>query len=104
MSSHGVALRRVATAAAAVVLLAIAGCQFTRQNYNAVPIGGTEDEVKKALGAPRYQLGAEWVYTADDPRDLTKVVVRFGEDKKVVGKAWQNPEKPWENSREGEAP
>jgi hypothetical protein len=104
MPSHVAALRVAATAAIAVVLLAMAGCQLTRQNYNAVPIGGTEDQVKKALGAPRYQLGAEWIYTADDPRDLTKVVVRFSEDKKVVGKAWQNPEKPWENSREGEVP
>jgi hypothetical protein len=94
----------VRIAATAVVMLTMAGCQLARQNYNAVAIGATEDQVKKALGAPRYQLDAEWVYTADDPRDLTKVVVRFGGDKTVVGKAWQNPEKPWENSREGEAP
>jgi hypothetical protein len=104
MASGGAAIRVAAAAGIAVVLLAMAGCQLTRQGYDAIPIGATEDQVKKALGSPRFQHGAEWVYTADDPRDLTKVVVRFGEDKKVVGKAWQNPEKPWENSRVGEVP
>jgi len=96
--------RIAAIAAMAGVALALAGCQFTRQNYEAVSIGQTQDQVKKILGSPRYQFDAEWIYTADDPRDLTKVVVRFGEDKKVIGKVWQNPEKPWENDRAGEAP
>ena len=82
--------------------LVLAGCNLTRQGYEAVSVGQAPDEVKKALGAPRYQFEAEWVWTNDDPRDLTKVTVRFDADKKVVGKSWQNPEKPWENHREGQ--
>jgi outer membrane protein assembly factor BamE (lipoprotein component of BamABCDE complex) len=96
---------RTWTAIAALALAgAVAGCQLTRQNYQAVSIGQTADQVQKILGAPRYQFGGEWVYTADDPRDLTKVSVYFGPDHKVVGKSWQNPERPWENQREGQVP
>lgn len=89
---------------AAAVGLAAVGCQLTRQAYQAVSLGQTPDQVKKILGAPRYEFAEEWVYTADDPRDLTKVAVYFGPDRKVVGKTWQNPEKPWENQREGQVP
>ena len=91
-------------AAMLAVALAVAGCQLTRQNYQAVAIGQTADQVQKALGSPRYQFDGNWVYTADDPRDLTKVNIYFDADKKVVGKSWQNPEKPWENHREGQTP
>jgi len=98
-------MRRTAwTALAIAVGLVLAGCQWTRQNYQAVSLGQMPDQVKTILGAPRYQFDQEWVYTRDDPRDLTKVVIRFGPDKKVVGKSWQNPEKPWENHCEGAVP
>lgn len=84
--------------------LALAGCELTRGNYQAISVGQSPDEVKKTLGNPRYQFEGQWVYTQDDPRDLTKVEIYFGEDKQVVGKVWQNPEKPWENHREGQVP
>ena len=92
--------------AVAVLLtgLALAGCQLTRQNFQAVSLGQTPEQVQKILGPPRYQFGGEWVYTADDPRDLAKATLYFGPDKTVVGKAWRNPEKPWENLREGQVP
>ncbi|TFG89036.1 MAG: hypothetical protein E4H17_01350 [Gemmatimonadales bacterium] len=84
--------------------LALAGCELTRGNYQAISVGQSPDEVKKILGNPRYQFEGQWVYTQDDPRDLTKVEIYFGEDKQVVGKVWQNPGKPWENHREGQVP
>jgi outer membrane protein assembly factor BamE (lipoprotein component of BamABCDE complex) len=92
--------------AALVVGLALmlAGCQLTRANYQAVSVGQSANDVKKALGNPRYQFEGQWVYTQDDPRDLTKVEIYFDADKKVAGKSWQNPERPWENHREGQAP
>ena len=91
-------------AALAILALAVAGCgQLERRNYMAVSLGQLHDEVRKVLGAPRFQFGSEWVYTADDPRDLTKISIWFGEDKKVAAKSWQNPERPWENHREGQA-
>ncbi len=93
-----------AAATLALLALAIAGCQqLERRNYMAVSLGQSPDEVRKILGGPRFQFGNEWVYTADDPRDLTKISIWFGGDKKVAAKAWQNPERPWENHREGEA-
>ena len=82
--------------------LVLAGCNITRQNYEVVALGQSPEDVKKLLGSPRYQFDAEWVWTNDDPRDLTKVTVRFDEEKKVIGKSWQNPERPWENHREGQ--
>jgi outer membrane protein assembly factor BamE (lipoprotein component of BamABCDE complex) len=99
-------MRRTAAllATGLVAVLVVAGCQLTRQHYQAVAIGQTPEQVQKALGAPRFQFGGQWVWTNDDPRDITKVAVWFGPDKKVVGKSWQNPEKPWENDREGRAP
>jgi hypothetical protein len=97
--------RTVSMAMAALVLgLAVAGCQLTRQNYQAVSIGQTPEQVQKILGDPRYKFESEWVYTSDDPRDLTKAAVYFGPDQKVVGKSWQSPERPWENHREGQVP
>ena len=96
--------RRWAVAAAVLVGLALAGCQLTRQNYNAIAVGQAADQVQKALGTPRYQFDGQWVYTSDDPRDLAKATVWFGADKTVVGKSWENPDKPWENNREGEMP
>ena len=91
-------------AAAMLAGLALAGCQLTRQSFQAVSVGQTPQEVQKILGAPKYQFGDEWIYTSDDPRDLTKVAVYFGPDKTVVGKSWESPEKPWENLREGRVP
>ena len=87
---------------AAGVAASAAGCALTRRNYQAVSLGHSADEVKKVLGRARYEFEGEWVYTRDEPRDLTKVEVYFDADKKVVGKSWQNPEKPWENHREGQ--
>ena len=99
------AVARWVMAALAVGLVAFTvGCQLTRQNYTAISLGMAPDEVKKILGSPRYQFDDEWVYTRDDPRDLVKVSVYFGEHDKVVGKCWQNPERPWENHREGQVP
>jgi hypothetical protein len=86
-------------------LVALAsGCKLTRQGYEAVGLGQTQAQVQKVLGAPRYRFDNQWVYTADDARDLTKVEVVFDESGKVVGKSWQNPEKPWENHRQGTLP
>jgi outer membrane protein assembly factor BamE (lipoprotein component of BamABCDE complex) len=92
-------------AAAVVALgLVLAGCQLSRDNYRAVTLGQSPEEVRQLLGAPRYQYDGEWDYTSDDPRDLTRVSIFFGPDKKVVGKRWQNPEKPGENQHEGQVP
>jgi len=95
--------RMIGLTLAAAALLA-AGCELTRKNYEAVGLGQGVDEVKKVLGDPRYQFEGRWVYTRDDPRDLTKVEIYFDNEDRVVGKAWQNPEKPWENHREGQVP
>jgi len=100
-------LRRIAALAVlAGAALALAGCQLTRQNYDKVALGDTQDQVRKALGDPRYVSPDknEWTYAADDPRDLTGAVIRFDDEKKVIGKKWFNPDKPWENDRAGEAP
>ncbi len=98
-------MARVVAGVVLVAVLAVAGCgELARKDYDAVALGQAADQVKKALGTPRYQSDAEWVYTADDPRDWTKATVRFGPDGKVIGKSWQNPEKPWENNREGQVP
>jgi outer membrane protein assembly factor BamE (lipoprotein component of BamABCDE complex) len=91
-------------AVAVVAGLALAGCQLTRQSFQAVSLGQTPEQVQKILGAPRYQFAGEWIYTSEDPRDLTKTAVYFDADKKVAGKSWENPEKPWENLREGQVP
>jgi len=96
-------LRTIGIALAAVAVLA-AGCELTRKNYQTVGLGQTDEQVKQALGDPRYRFEGRWVYTRDDPRDLTKVEVYFDDQGRVVGKAWQNPEKPWENHREGQVP
>lgn len=90
--------------AALVTALAVGGCELTRQNYEAVTLGQTADQVQKVLGAPRYRFEGQWIYTRDDPRDLTKVEIYFNDEGQVVGKTWQNPEKPWENHREGQTP
>jgi len=90
--------------AAAVLAAAGGGCELTRKNYQAVTLGQNADQARKILGAPRYQYEGQWIYTRDDPRDLTKVEVYFDADGNVIGKAWQNPEKPWENHREGQTP
>ena len=96
--------RILCVAVLAMLVPAVVGCQLTRQNYQAVTLGQTPDQVQKILGSPRYQFDSNWAYTADDPRDLTKASIFFDVDKKVVGKSWQNPEKPWENDREGQVP
>ncbi len=100
----GTAGRTAVAALAAGMLLAGAGCQLTRENYLAVSIGMPAQQVENILGAPRYRLDDEWVYTRDDPRDLVKVSVYFDAETKVAGKCWRNPEKPWENHREGQVP
>jgi hypothetical protein len=97
-------MRSTLWVAALVAVLAVAGCQWTRQNYDDVKIGQTADQVKKILGDPRTRLGSEWTYTADDPRDLRMVRIWFNADQKVVGKTWENPDKPLENDRDGETP
>jgi hypothetical protein len=98
-------MARLLTIAAVAALVLAAGCgQLTRKDYDVVAMGQTSDQVKQALGAPRYESPAEWTYTFDDPTDWSRITVWFGPDGKVVGKAWQNPGKPWENNREGRAP
>jgi outer membrane protein assembly factor BamE (lipoprotein component of BamABCDE complex) len=101
---RAVAGRIAIVAALAGMALAMAGCQLTRQAYDNVKIGMPQDQVKKIMGDPKFKSedGREWTYTADDPRDLTRSVIRFDADKNVTGKLWENPDKPWENHREGE--
>jgi hypothetical protein len=96
--------RMVWVLAAAGIVLSATGCELSRKNYQTVSLGNSADEVKKVLGSPRYEFEGQWVYTRDEPRDLTKVEIYFDADKKVIGKSWQNPEKPWENHREGQVP
>jgi len=93
-----------ALAVAGLAMLAAAGCNLQRKDYQAVSLGQSAEEVKQILGDPRYRFEGQWIYTRDDPRDLTKVDIYFDEEGKVVGKAWQNPETPWENHREGQVP
>ncbi len=93
-----------ALAAAVLAAVAAAGCNLERKDYQAVGLGQSAEEVKQVLGEPRYRFEGRWVYTRDDPRDLTKVDIYFGQEDKVVGKAWQNPEEPWKNHREGQVP
>jgi len=95
--------RMIGVALAAAAMLA-AGCNLTRKNYQAIGLGQEAEQVKKVLGDPSYRSEGRWVWTRDDPRDLTKVEVYFDEDGRVIGKTWQNPEKPWENHREGQVP
>jgi outer membrane protein assembly factor BamE (lipoprotein component of BamABCDE complex) len=96
-------MRRAGLAAVLATIL-VAGCQFTRQDYQSVTLGQTPDQVKKILGTPRTQVAGEWTYTADDPRDPLMVTIWFGPEGKVIGKAWQNPDKPMENDRAGQTP
>ena len=96
--------RMLAVVLAVGVVVSAAGCKLSRKNYQAVSLGHSADEVKKVLGSPRYEFEGQWVYTRDNPRDLTKVEIAFDADKKVIGKSWQNPERPWENHREGQVP
>ena len=96
--------RRWVALVGVLVGLALAGCQLTRQNYDKIAVGQAADQVQKVLGTPRYQSDGQWVYTSDDPRDLAKATVWFGPEKTVVAKAWENPDKPWENNHEGEMP
>lgn len=95
--------RMIGVALAAAVMLA-AGCGLTRKNYQAIGLGQETGQVKKVLGDPRYRFEGRWVYTRNEPRDLTKVEIHFDDEGRVVGKSWQNPEKPWENHREGQVP
>jgi hypothetical protein len=94
----------IALVLAAAALAAVAGCNLQRKDYEAVSLGQSAEEVRKILGEPRYRFEGQWIYTRDDPRDLTKVEIHFDADDQVVGKSWQNPEKPWENHREGRVP
>jgi len=94
----------ILVALAMAVLVAATGCTLQRKDYEAVSIGQGPDEVKKILGDPRYRFEGQWIYTRDDPSDLTKVEVYFDDQEQVVGKTWQNPEIPWENHREGQVP
>jgi hypothetical protein len=96
-------MRKVALAAVLAAVL-VAGCQLTRQDYQGVSLGQSPDQVKKLLGSPRTQLGQEWTYSQDDPRDPTLVKIWFGPDQKVIGKMWQNPDRPMENDRTGQVP
>ena len=89
---------------AAGLALGLAGCQLTRQNYQRVSLGMPAERAEQILGAPRYRFADEWVYTRDDPRDLVKVGVYFDAERRTIGKCWRNPEKPWENHREGKVP
>jgi outer membrane protein assembly factor BamE (lipoprotein component of BamABCDE complex) len=94
--------RRVILAALLAVATGLAGCTAGRAGYNAVALGMTQDHVREILGAPRYAFADEWVYTGDNPRDLTLLAVRF-KGGKVIAKSWQNPEKPEEDNRQGQA-
>ena len=91
-------------AVAAGLALGVAGCQLTRQNYESISLGMPAERVEQILGTPRYRFADEWVYTRDDPRDLVKVSVYFDAERRTIGKCWRNPQKPWENHREGEVP
>lgn len=95
----------VMTAAVAGMLLA--GCDAVRRNYDAVALGMGPDQVRRILGAPRYEFADEWVYSREDPRDLVRVTIYFGGETgrlKVIGKSWHNPDRPQENHREGQVP
>ena len=94
----------LAAVLAAGLALGLAGCQLTRQNYESVSLGMPAERVEQILGAPRYRFADEWVYTRDDPRDLVQVSVYFDGERRTTGKCWRNPEKPWENHREGKVP
>lgn len=97
---------RWAIVAAAAGLLLV-GCDTPRRKYDAVALGMAAPQVRKILGAPRYEFADEWVYTREDPRDLTKVTIYFGgegDEKTVVGRSWYSPERPQDNHREGQVP
>ena len=102
--ARGAGLAAGVAVVAAGITLGLAGCQLTRQNYQSVSLGMPAERVEQILGAPRYRFADEWVYTRDDPRDLVKVSVYFDGERRTTGKCWQNPEKPWENHREGKVP
>ncbi len=93
--------------ALAAVLAAGCGGGLTRGAYNRVALGMPPEEVRRILGPPTYQFADEWVYTPAQPDDLKRVMVHFvPEDggRKVVGKAWHDPNRPDENDRQGRAP
>jgi len=95
--------RLVILAVLALLAAGPGGCGTLRGSYNAVALGMAQGRVREILGTPRYQLADEWVYTQDNPRDLTLVTARF-KDGKLVAKSWQNPEKPEDDNRVGPAP
>jgi len=102
-------MRSRAAGALVVVLagLTLAGCQKARQQYDKVALGMSQAEVRKILGAPQYEFADEWVYTGASARDLVRVSIYFlkeGDASKVVGKSWQNPERPSENHQAGQVP
>lgn len=104
--------RRGAVAAAAGLALAgwvLAGCGggLSRRAYDRVELGMRPERVRRILGAPTYEFADEWVYTADRPDDLTRVAVHFAAQdggRSVVGKAWQDPNRPAKNDRQGRVP
>ena len=92
---------------AAVAGLLLPGCDTARRKFDAVALGMGPDQVRKILGAPRYEFADEWVYTRDDPRDLARVTIYFGGEsgqRKVIGKSWHSPDRPHESRREGQVP
>ncbi len=99
-------MRQRGMKAALVVLAAAvltAGCGLTKDRYRQVAPGMPAAEVRQILGEPRYEFVDEWVYTRDDPRDLTKVTIAF-DGGRVVGKSWVDPEHPDESDRTGPVP
>ena len=94
--------RRIILATLVLASALAAGCAPSRGRYDAVSLGMAPRQVGEILGTPRYSFADEWVYTEENPRDLTLVTIRF-KDGKVVAKSWQNPEKPESDHHEGPA-
>jgi len=90
---------------AVLLLVLLAGCdKFTRENYGAISVGMNKMEVVKILGEPTEQFANVFIYLEKDPMGNAEAHIYFDAKGKVVGKKYENPAKPQENSREGKIP
>jgi len=95
---------RIATTAAAFILLAaLAGCrakdQLSYSNYSQLrEHSSTEAEVAAALGQPSAKVGDQWMY--DRPDQHLMAVIQFDEQGRMIRKQWIDAGgETWEDSK-----
>ncbi|MDK1031312.1 MAG: hypothetical protein QGD94_04840 [Planctomycetia bacterium] len=97
--------RKAAVAVAVMVLVLAAGCkEFNRQNYAAISTGMNQTEVLNILGEPTERFTNVFIYLEKNPMGNAEAHIYFDANGKVVGKTYEDPAKPQDNSREGIIP